>query len=89
MVSCSVAITFETPPTVRETAEYCKKNIQGFNLLSDAEKAERVGACMEDTWKGDVAAGDLALLGYLIVTPILVGYGFWLIRRRKRPKKLF
>jgi hypothetical protein len=89
MVSCSVAITFETPPTDKETAEHCKKDIQGFNSLSDAEKAERVGACMEDAWKGDGAAGGLALLGYLIGASILVGYGFWFMRTRKLPRKPF
>jgi hypothetical protein len=88
MVSCSVAITFETPPTDKETAEHCKKNTQGFNLLSDAEKADRVGACMEDAWKGDGAAGALALLGYLIGTPILVGYLYrWVLRRRLKERR--
>ena len=88
MVSCSVAITFETPPTDRENAEYCKKNIQGFDSLSDTEKDERLGSCMEDAWKGDGAAGSLALLGYLIGVPILVGYGLlWLKRRRIQEKR--
>ncbi len=86
MVSCSVAITFETPPTDRETAEYCKKNIQGFNSLSDTEKEERVGACMEDAWKGDGAAGGLALLGYMLGTPILLAYLYWWSRNRRKSK---
>jgi len=86
IVSCSVAITFETPPTDSETAEYCKKNIQGFNLLSDTEQEERVGLCMEDAWKGDVAAGGFALLGYMLGTPILLGYLYWWSRRNNKSK---
>lgn len=88
MVSCSVAITFDTPPTDKETAAQCRKNIQGLATLSTKEIEDSVGRCMEDAWKGDGAAGAFALIGYVIGTPILVGYGYWLLRRR-RQKHLF
>jgi hypothetical protein len=83
MVSCSVSISFEKPPTDTQTAEYCRKNIHDLNSLSAAEIEDRIGRCMEDAWKGDGAAGALALLGYLIGSPILLGYGYWWIRRRR------
>ncbi len=88
LVSCSVAITFDTPPTDKETAAQCRKNIQGLATLSSKEIEDSVGRCMEDAWKGDGAAGAFALIGYVIGTPILVGYGFWLLRRRRQKNLL-
>ena len=88
MVSCSVAITFDTPPTDKETAAQCRKNIQGLATLSSKEIEDSVGRCMEDAWKGDGAAGAFALIGYVIGTPILVGYGYWLLRRRRQKNLL-
>jgi hypothetical protein len=88
MVSCSVAITFDTPPTDKETAAQCRKNIQGLATLSSKEIEDSVGRCMEDAWKGDGAAGAFALMGYVIGMPILVGYGYWLLRRRRQKNLL-
>jgi hypothetical protein len=88
MVSCSVVITFDTPPTDKETAAQCRKNIQGLATLSSKEIEDSVGRCMEDAWKGDGAAGAFALIGYVIGMPILVGYGFWLLRRRRQKNLL-